>query len=383
MRPDAPKLNRLSTLTDILDIAKDRNNTTLIYSTFSAATPVLQTMAAMKPFGQRKSVHFDHKIDPAAAELTVEGDERRIRHVVQNLVNNAIKFTPEGGRASVSLLAFDSLRGAREWWDEQAARFESHCWKGQVEEADDAATRWFVYSVEDTGVGVSRGDIPLLTSAYRQLSHGASKEYAGTGLGLHISNGHIRTMSGGLGIASTRAPGDEDNSGTIFAFILPLRLKSEQIGTVMDEDDSAATAPDVSGPMLFFIADDHVVNVRLLEHKIMKSFPEGSVKVVSANDGVELVEKWKNVKTKGEVVDGVFMDFHMPRMDGTECTVKLRSLEEDNGWSRTPIWGCTADPTERAIKLFNDAGGDGALFKPWKKGDVEAACGSMTKAARK
>lgn len=393
---------RLTTLSDILDIAKDRNNTELSCTEFAASSPIRRTMSAMHQFGAQKSLELISNIDPAVGELTVTGDERRIKHIVQNLVNNAIKFTHLGGKVSTSLLVFEELEDAKVWWSKQAARFESHCWKGVTEaertgetavpgEGVNEQMRWFVYSVEDTGVGVSRGDLLLLTSAYRQLSQGASKAYAGTGLGLHISNIHIRTMSGSLGIASTFCGKGESksNQGTLFACILPLRVRETTPGEV--EGNATPTHEDqiettkklsLSRKMTFLVADDHPVNIKLLQHKIMKAFGEGGrVVVATAIDGEMALDTWnaarQSAEDDGSILAGVFMDFHMPDMNGMECTARIRRLEAEHGWPRTPISGCTADPTERTKKIFDLAGGDEVLFKPWRPGQVESMCHRM------
>ncbi|CAB1107682.1 unnamed protein product [Ectocarpus sp. CCAP 1310/34] len=92
----------MSTLSDILDIAKDRNNTKLNCTTFAAWTPILETMSAMNQFATRKTIELSKKVEQTVGELAVTGDERRIKHIVQNLVNNAIKFTPTGGKVEVS-----------------------------------------------------------------------------------------------------------------------------------------------------------------------------------------------------------------------------------------------------------------------------------------
>ena len=404
-------MERLTTLGDILDIAKDRNNTELSCTEFAASSPILRTMSAMNQFGAQKSLELITSIDPAVETLVVVGDERRIKHIVQNLVNNAIKFTPIGGKVWTSLLVFNELEEVQAWWHEQAARFESHCWKGmrgEVEGAEELMaqreevgdqTRWFVYSVEDTGVGVSRGDLLLLTSAYRQLSHGASKAYAGTGLGLHISNIHILTMSGRLGIASTFCEKGEAKNrpqGTLFACVLPLRLaekapRGENDGDAASPqeggDDPDSTRP-LSRSVTFVVADDHPVNIKLLQHKILKAFDPGSqVRVISATDGEMALEVWvaarRAAEEDGSILAGVFMDFHMPDVNGMECTARIRRLERERGWARTPISGCTADPTDRTKSMFDKAGGDEVLFKPWEPGQVESMCRLMVARALK
>ncbi|CAN0129891.1 unnamed protein product [Ectocarpus sp. 12 AP-2014] len=71
------------------------------------------------------------------------------------------------------------------------------------------------------------------------------------------------------------------------------------------------------------------------------------------------------------------MDFHLPNLDGIECTRRIRVLEAANGWPRVTICGCTADVTEGVRNSFQDAGGDEVILKPWRPGQVERACNVM------
>ncbi|CAN0229700.1 unnamed protein product, partial [Ectocarpus sp. 4 AP-2014] len=87
---------------------------------FTASSPVLLTMAAMSPFAATESVDLVADTGPADGILEVIGDSRLIKGVVQNLVNNAIKFTPPGGKVRVFLVVLDSLQDATNWWAKEA-----------------------------------------------------------------------------------------------------------------------------------------------------------------------------------------------------------------------------------------------------------------------
>lgn len=348
----------------------------------------------------------------------VSGNEHGIKHILQNLVNNAIKFTPCEGKVDISLLVFDSLQNVTAWWNIETDRFDANVWIGNSPDTDcvedmersgagagaeaeaeaggsssRAPQRWYVYCVEDTGIGISQMDLFTITKAYRQVSEGASKLYQGTGLGLHICMIHVISMLGRLGIASTSAEeGRKGRSGTFFAFALPLlfpaskpdlveltTVDSQEVkidaearaseaaraaaaitGACSDRGEKSGDGDNITGPrkeVAFIVVDDQAVNVQLLKGKIERVFKHtrGWVKVLSATDGLMALEVLKNVQD-GEakhnnadideanadideactttILAGFFMDFHMPNMDGIQCTRRVRLLEAEKGWPR-------------------------------------------------
>lgn len=192
--------------------------------------------------------------------------------------------------------------------------------------------RWYVYCVEDNGIGVVNGDLCILTKAYRQVSQGPCKMYQGTGLGLSISKTHVDAMLGGLGVASTfTEEGRKGGGGTLFAAAVPLRCPASEVELaelgILDypnkevKIDAEALAAEAAGTLgkitgdacfgwgdkrgdgeniitgprkkvAFFVVDDHIVNVKLLEKKIKKMFENvhGEVQVLAAADGLTALE---------------------------------------------------------------------------------------------
>lgn len=118
----------MSTPNDILEIAKDRNNTEVARGRFSAPSPIDLVVTAMGLFAAAESVELTVDIGPPDEVLEVTGDMRRIKAIVQNLVNNAIKFTPSGGKVRISLVVFDSLREVTDWWPKETGRLGAQTW---------------------------------------------------------------------------------------------------------------------------------------------------------------------------------------------------------------------------------------------------------------
>lgn len=351
-------------------------------------------------------------IPHAAGGREVVGDVRRIRAVIQNLVNNAVKFTPSGGKVHLSLVAFGGLRETTDWWASECDRFEANMWMvSPLEERNDendpaaasagsipprhGAKMWYAYCVEDSGVGVLPSDLPHIGDAYTQISEGASASYSGTGLGLHISKGHAATMLGGIGVASTSAgESEQGRSGTLFAMFLPLcgaisprpRLTSAASAASESEDHSTSIIQKVPIPsrkLVFLAVDDHPINLKLIARKIDMFFKDsgGEVEVRTAADGILALEALMAVQDSTErgdaVLAGIFLDFHMPNLDGIECTKRIRTLEREKGWPRIFICGCSADPTQQTSDAFQAAGGSEIIYKPWNSGQVEGMCTAM------
>lgn len=402
----------MGTLNDILDIAKDRNNTEVVQGLLPPSKPILMAVAAMRPFAATEKIELVHDTDNRLPDEVhqVVGDERRIKAIVQNLVNNAIKFTPSGGRVRVFLVVLDALQDVIDWWIKETERFGGDVWMGSPETGSNATTSgssrpptWHVYCIEDSGIGVLPADLPHLVTAYKQVSHGPAKSHAGTGLGLHICKAHVDAMSGALGIASTFSE-EASSGGTLFAVVLPLCPAEVASAAQKEEDAAAAVAtvksgtktassaragfpccPDIgSRKIAFLVVDDNNVNIKLISHKIRRYFKSsnGDVQVLSATNGLAALDMHAAARTAqadpdAPVLIGIFVDFCMPEVDGIQCTERVRILEAAKRWRRIPIYGCTADATVQKCGAFRDAGADGVLPKPWDLGKLEGLCNAM------
>ncbi|CAM9608804.1 unnamed protein product, partial [Scytosiphon promiscuus] len=396
----------LSTLNNVLVLAKDRNHAHVPVSQdhFVASSPVNLAMEVFKLFAVTASVEVVGNLGQPAGAAEVLGDEGRIDIIVQSLLNNAIKFTPRGGKVHVSLLVFDSLEDATKWWAEESSRFDAAGPLVRAKESDFAPTsslqqpakKWYMYLVEDSGVGVLSSDLSRVGAAYQQISHGKRKSFAGTGLSLKISKAYVDAMSGRLWIASTLSEEGKHGSGTLFAAVLPLSEAATNPGAHSNAAEGGASKAAPEGPiaiighmslgarkLAFLVADDLKVNVKLLQRKIEKIFSgvEGDVQVLTASDGLLALEAQTAVRTNtgGDegILAGMFVDLRMPNVDGVECTKRVRELEAENHWPRVLMYGCTADTSKNAHKTFADAGGDGLISKPWQPGQVERACNAM------
>lgn len=245
----------------------------------------------------------------------VLGDQGRLGQVLMNLIDNAIKFTPEG---------------------EVVVR---------VELREDV----LFFSVTDTGIGISEGKDHLLFQKFRQLDSSLTRRYGGTGLGLAISKGLIELMGGEMG-AKRR-----EGRGSVFFFDLPMRVAGEPLPETT-ERPVGIPAPGVS---LLVVDDEPVVRdvIRML-------LEEQGWSAETSATGEEAIEKLR----RGSF-DVVLMDVHMPGMSGPEAAIAIREMEKASG-KRSCIIGLTADVRDVTRRTCLSAGMDGYLSKPVRSNEL-------------
>ncbi len=253
------------------------------------------------------------------------GDALRIRQVIINIMNNAIKFTEEG---SVTL---------------------------KVQQQRREGNKAFLYfSVKDTGQGIRQQDLERLFDAFTQVDIKKNRGKEGTGLGLAISRQLVEMMGGELSVTSEYGKGSE------FYFTLCEGIESEDnIGDFSEIKEQAEesgrgsfdfTAPEAE----VLLVDDNEINqevaVALLEPFKMR------IDVASnGQEALDMVQK--------KQYDLVFMDHFMPVMDGVEATRRIRALGEE-AYRKLPILALTADAVQGVREELLAAGMDDFVSKP-------------------
>ncbi len=264
---------------------------------------------------------------------TFTSDPLRVKQALINLCSNAVKFTNKGG---VTLKI-----------------------------ACDLPQKTLRFSVKDTGVGLKQEQQDKLFKAFVQADSSTSRNFGGTGLGLHISKLIANSLGGDITVES------EYEKGSVFIFsvatgdlsCVPLIDKQEidkteepiEVTTTPEEQEnnSILSADDnklESKKIKVLLADDNEVNQTLIGFHLRQT----GATVFSASDGIEaLVETYKND------VDLILMDMDMPAMDGLTAVRYLRA----KGLS-TPIYALTGNTSAESIQECHDAGCDGYLSKP-------------------
>lgn len=256
------------------------------------------------------------------------GDPLRIRQILLNLTDNAIKFTAHGSVVIRVHLQKDEEKGV-------TLRF----------------------SVIDTGIGISHEEQSRLFQAFVQADGSTTREYGGTGLGLVISKRLVELMDGQMGVES------EKEQGSTFWFQLPLRranapLKSaETVSEVRDND----AGKEMGIKPLVLLVEDNPVNQRVAHFQLNKL----GYQVESALNGLEALEKLE----KG-TYSLVLMDIQMPVMDGVEATKKIRKMATFN--QAIPIITMTANAMKNDKERYLSLGMDDYISKPVKLDQLRA-----------
>ena len=244
-----------------------------------------------------------------------QGDLERITQLFVNLIGNAIKFTEEG-HVNVDI----------EWDKNQ-----------------------FVFSVEDTGVGIAESAYKTLFEPFTQADNSSSRNYEGTGLGLTICRKLVALMNGDIGVTSVVG------TGTRFTISIPL-----QVVDMPTESDRVAIGFESEGELSLLkvlVVDDIKMNQIIIQQMLSKYEIEPTI----AGNGVEGLEL-----ASDNEYDIVFMDCRMPVMDGFEATQKLR----EKGYTKSIVAltaGTTLEERERCIK----SGMDDILSKPYTSNDLK------------
>jgi len=321
----------LAIINDILDFSKvEAGRLEIEPAPFQMSRLLAEVTELMRGTADAKGLQIRCEL-PAEAPPAVVGDAGRIRQIVTNLVNNAIKFTETG---AVTIEA--------DWRD-----------------APGGVALWTV-AVRDTGIGIPADRLPDLFQRFTQADTSTTRRYGGTGLGLAISRQLAELMHGTLDAESVVGRGSR------FRVVLPLpRATAAQIAEVEVPNDQSAVATDaqpgdLSGRRVL-VAEDNPFNQKVAQYTLEKL----GVRVDLAANGNEAVQMMMNF-----VYDLVFMDCQMPEMDGYEATGIIRRL--GGPAARTPIIAMTAHAMPGDRERCTAAGMDDYLAKPVRAELVES-----------
>lgn len=307
----------VSIINDILDISKIEAGKMELVEDVYELSPILSDirMIIQNRIGD-KPITFVSEMDKNLP-CQLYGDGLRIRQVIINLLNNAVKFTEEGQiKLTVKALA-------------------------KTEEE----IRLFV-SVSDTGQGIREEDLTRLFGAFEQVDTRKNKGKEGTGLGLSISSQFIRLMGGKLEVRSEYGVGSE------FFFTISQKTVAEGVESREETETDAINfvAPDAR----VLVVDDIEMNLKVAVGLLAPLRMQIDV-ADSGRKALEMIQEKK--------YHLVLMDHMMPDMDGVETTRRLRAME-GNYYQELPVLALTASAMKSEQQLFYEAGMNGFVAKP-------------------
>ena len=322
----------LNLINDILDMSKFQSGRMqLLYAPYHTGNMLSDIVGMLWIRAKEKKLEFHIDVSPEIpAELI--GDEVRVKQILINVINNAIKYTKEG---SVSLTV-------------------------QCERKEDKICN-MIYTVTDTGIGIKTEDIPYLFSAFKRVDEKVTKHIEGTGLGLSIVKQLVDLMGGKVTVNSVYTKGS--------TFIIEIPQRVEREGRVGEYDFTKAGdrkksdyIPKFEAPEArILVVDDNEANLMV----VSKLLRDTKVRIDAVTSGAEALRKTLNIR-----YDVIFMDHLMPEMDGIECRRKIK--EQTGGRCRdTSIVILTANADEENRALYARENFDGYLPKPVSGEELE------------
>jgi PAS domain S-box-containing protein len=323
----------LSMIDDILDFSKIEANRLDLNLMPGSVKAIIDTVCRLQSqLASSKNLVLHCHVAPEISPVLAV-DPLRLGQILNNLLNNAIKFTERG---SVEVRA------------ELAGRH------GKSEDLR--------FIVRDSGIGMTQQQLERLFQPFVQADATTSTRYGGTGLGLVIARRLAQLMGGSVEIESV--PGQ----GTTLTLRLSLEVCDDAVVTTAIPGPRELLETAVAGrriapsvqdaqaeDTLLLVADDHPTN-RLV---LVRQLASLGYAAEAAEDGVQALALWRTGRFAA-----VITDCNMPRMNGYELAVAIRESERERGLGRAPIIACTANALPSARDLCMVAGMDDCLVKP-------------------
>ncbi|CAB3779645.1 response regulator [Pararobbsia alpina] len=311
----------LTIIDDILDFSKiEAGKLTLEHVEFNLRQSIDDVIALFSHSAQRKGLSLVGRGSDDLPER-VRGDPVRLRQILTNLINNAIKFTERGG------IVVDA------YCDEQ----DRIC-----------------LSVSDTGIGIAPEIAANLFQPFRQADSSTSRKYGGTGLGLSISRQLAELMGGTIALETT--PG----KGSTFSVALRLERLTGKGSFV-----APAVRGSLAGRSVLIVDDGATDRSILLEHA-----REWSMNATSASNGVEALNHLRDATANGRLFDVAIIDVRMPVMDGIEL---VRAIRADAALAPLSIVLLTSFDASDNFGLARQLGVSHCLSRPVRGSDLYAS----------
>ena len=302
----------LGLVNDILDFSQLEAGRLQLLAQPLVLRPWLQAqLAPWQARAQAKGLTLHGEVAPELPPALLV-DAQRLRQLLVNLLDNAIKFTPSG---SIT-----------------------------VRVSAQPGPGWLRLAVQDSGPGIAAERLPHIFNRFEHADLQTARRYGGTGLGLAICEQLVKLHRGRIGVES------EPGQGALFWFELPLAAVDAESRTAMPPVPAPAAARRL------LLVDDNAVNLMVARLVLQKNWPDAQVDTCTdAEQALALLER--------ERCDAVFMDMVMPGTDGPQATRRLRQHPRPE-LARLPVIGLTANHNAHDRQLCLQAGMDEVLAKP-------------------
>jgi signal transduction histidine kinase/CheY-like chemotaxis protein len=358
----------LTLINNVLDLSKiESGRTTLNPKKFDLYRLLndLEDMFQLKADDKHLQLIFGRSPD---VPQYVESDELKLRQIIINLLNNALKFTLEGGVAvrvskqssgitngkifDVYELSKNTQTPANKTFKNAELIYSENATYATQNNSSDSASSFFIhFEVQDSGPGIAANELDNLFEAFVQTQTGKDSQ-EGTGLGLPISRKFVELMGGEMSVSS--AVGE----GTNFKFdIQVIAVDAADIESPKPTRHVIALEPN-QNPYRILIVDDKPLNRQLL----IKLLNPLGFELKEATNGQEAIEIWDSWEPHL-----IWMDMRMPVMDGYEATQYIKGTIKGQA---TAIIALTASVLEEERAVILSAGCDAFMRKPFREADI-------------
>ncbi len=287
----------LDLINDILDLAKiEAGKLTLELAVTNIDQLSKDSAVFVRQQATQKNVQLQIQVAQSLPQLVI--DERRMRQVLINLLNNAVKFTPEGGKVTLEITLQEAIAN-----------------NPNPDNSENNITHWVNFAVSDTGIGIAPEPLKTLFQPFVQVDSALNRQYEGTGLGLALVKRIVEMHGGSVKATSTVGV------GSCFTIALPYNQLDVTISQPLVRTSTASLrhidayiTPPCS-PLILLAEDNEANIVTISNYLVAKGY-----RVISAKDGESAI-----AMVQSEQPDLVLMDIQMPTMDGLEAMQWLRS----------------------------------------------------------
>ena len=322
--------NLLAIINDLLDISKiEAGHMELVPVPYFLHYLFTDIDSVISIPAQKKGIDFRINASPELPSQ-LYGDIVRIRQVLTNICNNAVKFTNEG-------------------YVELSATYE---------ETDDPDTIMLKFIISDTGIGIRKDDLELIFDKFRQVDMRLNRNVEGSGLGLSICKQLTALMNGTVEVSSVYG------EGTTFTVAIPQKvLDRKKLSNYLvyhkqeEKKKSVIYAPSAR----ILVVDDNPVNLKILRGLLLHY----EIDADTAEGGIEAVQK-----ATDNTYDLILMDHMMPDMNGEEALKAIRELDDEER-SKVPVIAVTANAIRGMRDEYLRKGFDDYLSKPVETSKIE------------
>ena len=316
----------LNLLNDILELNKIENGSSeKTHEPFSLMEESNKVLA----FYQSEILTRQHLVTTDFSQIKhdiVLGDKTKFSRIFSNIVGNAIKYTPDGGKIDISIFEKSGKQSA--------------------------LVGYYTLRIQDTGIGIAAQNIPYIFNPFHREENGKIRKIQGLGLGLSIVKAFVDNLGGSISVES------ELGHGATFTVELPYQLNES---CLIKENQQEFTTNNIHlQNMSVLLAEDNSVNI-LMFKKILEKC---GARVTVAQNGKKAYDAVLNMDAS-DPFRIIFMDLQMPVMDGYEAAQKIRNLS-DKKIREIPIVAVTANAYQEDIKKTRDAGMNAHIAKPIK-----------------